>query len=149
VHVASGHVCREQSARLCNDAVLKLRVAHLRRAEHRLALLVVVDAGPSRLVQQGIRDDLRGPRWSAPVLDERGEQPQCVLPQEAQEEVVRTARTSWDVLAEPIDAVARLVGFGSPNTFRDHFTDLVGANPTSYRRSFKGSATPTPAAGKI
>jgi transcriptional regulator GlxA family with amidase domain len=62
---------------------------------------------------------------------------------------IRRAQCLLETTNEPIDAVARLVGFGSTNTFRDHFTDLVGANPTSYRRSFKGSSTPTPAAGKI
>ena len=43
---------RQQGACFSDDAVLEVRVAHLRGAEHRLAFLIVVDAGLARFIEQ-------------------------------------------------------------------------------------------------
>ncbi|MGZ4190046.1 MAG: helix-turn-helix domain-containing protein [Actinomycetota bacterium] len=49
---------------------------------------------------------------------------------------MRRAQLLLETTKTPIDAVAYGVGYRSTNTFRDHFTTVVGATPTAYRRSF-------------
>jgi transcriptional regulator GlxA family with amidase domain len=49
---------------------------------------------------------------------------------------IRRAQHLLETTDASVEALARLVGFGSTTTFRDHFTHLVGTTPTHYRHSF-------------
>jgi hypothetical protein len=78
---------RQQGTRFRDDAVLELRVAHERGAEHGAAALVVVHASLTRFIEQYLGDHARGALQGAPVLDVRSEHREDVFPQEAQEDV--------------------------------------------------------------
>ena len=80
-------MCGQESPRLGDDAVLELRVAHERGAEHRMAFLVVVNAGRAWFIHEHFRDHRRCELWGAPVLDVRSKQREDVFTQEAQEGV--------------------------------------------------------------
>jgi transcriptional regulator GlxA family with amidase domain len=49
---------------------------------------------------------------------------------------VRRAQQLLEATSEPIELIAREVGFVSPSNFRAHFTRIVGTNPRTYRQDF-------------
>jgi len=58
---------RQQGTRFNDDAVLELRVGHERGAEHWAAVLVVLEAGLTRFIEQCLGDHARGALQGAPV----------------------------------------------------------------------------------
>ena len=66
---------------------LELRVAQERGAEHRMAALVVVDAGLTGYINQNFDGHARGSLWGAPILDMGSAQRKNVIRHEAQEGV--------------------------------------------------------------
>ena len=58
-----------------------------RGAEHRMAFLVVVNAGQAWFIHEHFRDHRRCELWGAPVFDVRSKQREDVFTQEAQEGV--------------------------------------------------------------
>src|SRR2546426_1993010 len=78
---------RQQGARFSDDAVLELRVAHDRGAEHRMAFFVEVNTGHAWFIHEHFRDYGRGELRGAPLLDVRSKQREDVFCQEAQEDV--------------------------------------------------------------
>jgi transcriptional regulator GlxA family with amidase domain len=49
---------------------------------------------------------------------------------------IQHARRLLEETAQPVEAVADLVGFGSASVLRHHFTRRVGTTPQAYRRTF-------------
>jgi hypothetical protein len=64
----------QKGARLGDNAILELRVAHERGAEHRMAALVVVDTGLTGCSDQDLGDHARCSLRSPQYLDEGHEQ---------------------------------------------------------------------------
>src|SRR5580698_10553532 len=64
----------QQGARFGDNTVLELWIAHECRALHRMATLVVVDAGLARCIDQDFGDHTRGSLRRAQNLDEGHEQ---------------------------------------------------------------------------
>ncbi|MGV9316138.1 GlxA family transcriptional regulator [Streptomyces sp. NPDC003691] len=54
---------------------------------------------------------------------------------------VQRARELLETTAIPVERIADETGFGSPSTFRQHFTRRTGVSPRSYRAAF-GAAAP-------
>ncbi|MEU4161857.1 helix-turn-helix domain-containing protein [Actinoplanes sp. NPDC026670] len=51
---------------------------------------------------------------------------------------VRRAQHLLEATDQPVESIARQVGFGSPTAFRDRFKRIVGASPHTYRATFRG-----------
>ena len=99
-----GRIGRVQDlvARLGDDASRKLGIAYEFGAEHRIALVVEINAGRRRFVQQHFRDHARGLIQSAPVLGVGREERKAVFKQKAfQGVVVAMELGSWNNLVPP------------------------------------------------
>jgi transcriptional regulator GlxA family with amidase domain len=53
---------------------------------------------------------------------------------------IRRAQVLLETTTQPIERIASSVGFGSAVSFREQFRCVLGTNPQSYRRSFRGAA---------
>ena len=56
---------------------------------------------------------------------------------------LEAARRRLEETAEPIEAIARACGFGSPETMRRIFLRALRVGPAEYRRRFHSSLTPS------
>jgi AraC family transcriptional activator FtrA len=53
---------------------------------------------------------------------------------------VRRAQELLESTDEPVERIAEIAGFGSPETLRHHFRKMVGTSPSLWRQSFRGRA---------
>ena len=53
---------------------------------------------------------------------------------------IRHAQRLLETTDRSVEVIAGLVGYRSATTFREHFTEIVAATPTAYRRSFGDQA---------